>query len=91
MTRALKAEITVLHLSQVGEANLDPSIRYETADPNLSIADNLRVAIGKLKPSMVVMFTDRQRTLFQRIFYPSQTENLSFQLKVPLLVMGKKE
>lgn len=106
ITRALKAEVTVVHLSQRGEIRLDPAIvtrvwqeefdyplqlHYENADPALSLADNLQAAIRKLKPSLVVMFTDRQRTLFQRVFYPSQTENLSFHLKVPLLVMGKKE
>ncbi len=106
VTRALKAEVIVVHFPQPGEARLNPALankiwqkeygypvklHYETPDPDLSIADNLQIAIRKLKPSLVVMFTDRKRTLFQRIFYPSQTENLSFQLKVPLLVMGKKE
>lgn len=106
ITRPLKAELIVVHFPQPGEARLDPELakkiwqkeygypvqlRYETADPALSLADNLQGAIRNLKPSLVVMFTDRQRTLFQRIFYPSQTENLSFQLKVPLLVMGKKQ
>lgn len=106
ITRALNAEVMVVHFPQPGEARLDPALankiwqkeygypvklHYEIPDPNLSIADNLQIAIRKLKPSLVVMFTDRKRTLFQRVFYPSQTENLSFQLKAPLLVMGKKE
>lgn len=106
ITRPLKPEVTVVHLAQPGEALLDPALvnqlwekeygypvqlHYESADPSFSVAENLQKAISKGKPSLVVMFTDRKRTLFQRLFYPSQTEKISFQLKVPLLVFGKKE
>lgn len=106
LTRALKAELIVMHFPQPAEVRLDPALvnkvwqkefgypvrlQYKIADPALSLADNLQKAIAKLKPSMVGMFTDRKRTLFQRVFYPSQTESLSFDLKVPLLVMGKRE
>lgn len=106
ITRSLNAEVVVTHFPQPGETILEPSLvntiwekqfgypvklHYESADPRLSLAENLQGLIGKLKPSLVVMFTDRQRTLFQRLFYPSQTEQLSFQVKVPLLVFGKKE
>jgi nucleotide-binding universal stress UspA family protein len=106
ITRPLNAEVVVTHFPQPGETILNPALvnatwekqfgypvklRYESADPGLSLAENLQGLIGKMKPSLVVMFTDRQRTPFQRLFYPSQTERLSFQLKVPLLVLGKKE
>jgi len=106
ITRPLNAEVIVTHFPQPGETILDPALlatiwekqfgypvrlRYESADPGLSLAENLQGVIGRLKPSLVVMFTDRQRTLFQRLFYPSQSERLSFQVKVPLLVLGKKE
>ncbi|HEV2355855.1 MAG TPA: universal stress protein [Puia sp.] len=104
LTRPLRAEVIVVHFPQPGEPILDPTfvnkvwekeygyplqLRYQTGDPALSLAENLQEAIGKLKPSLVVMFTDQQRTHFQRVFYPSQAERLSFQVKVPLLVMGK--
>lgn len=106
ITRPLKAEVVVVHFAQPGEVLLNPALvnqrwetecgypvrlHYERADPGLSVAENLQKAISKRKPSLVVMFTDRRRTLFQRLFYPSQAERMSFQLKIPLLVFGKRE
>jgi len=106
ITRALKAELEVIHFLEPGGTRLDPmlmtkvwekeygypsQLRIESADPNLSMAENLQNAIRRVKPSLLAMFTDRQRTLFQRLFYPSQAKRLSFDLTVPLLVLAKKE
>jgi hypothetical protein len=38
------------------------------------------------KPSVLIMFTNQQRTFFQKLFLSSKAEELSFQAKVPLLV-----
>jgi len=104
ISRSLGASLTVLHLSILGEPRLDPALImklwekeygckidlvYQTEDPTLSLAGNLQLAIDRIKPSMVVMFTDRQRTFFQRVFYPSQAESLSFRSEVPLLVFAR--
>jgi nucleotide-binding universal stress UspA family protein len=105
ITRALKADLMVIHFLEPGGTRLDPALlnkvwekeygysiqlRFERADPDLSLAENLQKAIRRVKPSLVAMFTDRRRTLFQRLFYPSQAERLSFDLTVPLLVLTKK-
>jgi nucleotide-binding universal stress UspA family protein len=106
ITRSLHAEIIVVHFNETGEVRLNPSLvnkvwekqygypvklRYESADPDLSLVENLQGVISRLNPSLVVMFTDRRRTLYQRLLNPSQSESLSFQLKVPLLVFGKMQ
>jgi len=105
LTRPLGAKITVVHFATIGELKLDPSLIskvwkeqygckidlvYGNMDPTLTLADNLQLAVRRLKPSMVVMFTDRQRTWFQRLLYPSQSGRMSSLSKVPLLVMAKQ-
>ncbi|HXD78564.1 MAG TPA: universal stress protein [Puia sp.] len=106
LTRPLRAEIMAVHIREKGDAKPDPSmvskvwsrqcgcrvdLLYENADPDLPMADNLRAAIRRLKPSMVVMFTDRNKDFFQRLFYPSQAERMALAPGVPLMIMAKSE
>lgn len=100
----LKASLRVTHVAWRGETMLDPALMgkvwsqeygypvnmsYEPADPALSVAGNLDVVIRRRKPSLVILFTDRERSGFDRLFFPSQSEGLSFRTRVPLLVLGK--
>jgi nucleotide-binding universal stress UspA family protein len=104
IARDLKASLSVMHIAWVGETRLDPafmakvwsqkyaypvSMRYEAAEPSLSVAGNLNAVIRRRKPSLVIMFSDRERTGFDRLFFPSQAEGLSFRTNAPLMVIGK--
>ena len=106
IARDLKASLAVTHIAWRGEAILDTgfmgrvwseqygypvAMRYEPADSSLSVADNLNMVIRRRKPSLVIMYTNRERTGFERLFFPSQAEGLSFKTNVPLLVLGKVE
>lgn len=59
-------------------------------DLNLSLIENLRKQIRVLKPSLLVMFTNQNRSFFERLFLSSKAEELSFQTDVPLLVFGQQ-
>ncbi|MES1159938.1 MAG: universal stress protein [Bacteroidota bacterium] len=100
----LKATVNVLHLTQPGEVKLDRELieevfsrdfrydlkfNFKTEDPGRTQVGNLQHEIATLRPSLVIMFTHQDRNLFQRIFFPSRTESLAFDLKTPLLVFGK--
>ena len=104
MARDLGASLSVTHIAWRGETQLDTALmgkvwseqygypvamRYEPADSALSVAGNLNAVIRRRRPSLVVMFTDRERTGFERLFFPSQAEGVSFKTNVPLLVFGK--
>lgn len=90
IARPLGAKTDILHFLQPGDSQQMPGVIYRTADPALSLADNLQQAVRALRPSMVVMFTDRHRSWVQRFLYPSQSKRMSFNLTVPLLVMAKR-
>jgi nucleotide-binding universal stress UspA family protein len=99
-----KATIEVLHFTWPDEITFDEKsieaafkkeyeydlkMHFEKNDAAHSLVENLQNQIRIRNPSVVIMFTNQERTLFQRIFFSSKTEELSFHLKVPLLVFNK--
>ncbi|MBS1914723.1 MAG: universal stress protein [Bacteroidetes bacterium] len=100
---SLKAKIIVVHVAFPNEAPGEEAIYHafgkKKAGVELKIVranivnslyKNLEIEINKMKPSLVVMFTHRDRNFLQKIIYPSGAENLSFETNVPLLVFPKK-
>lgn len=100
----LKATVEVLHFTWPDEITFDEKnieaafkkqykyglkIHFEKNDAVHSLIQNLQNQIRIRKPSVVIMFTNQQRTFFQKLFLSSKAEKLSFQVKVPLLVFNK--
>jgi len=102
--KPLKATIELLHLKSVME-NSDNLKAVETAvkkiaaypvnfnftsrNPNESLIKDVETAIKKMKPSMMIMFTEQNRGWFEKIFLSSKSAEYSFNAKVPLLVFNK--
>jgi nucleotide-binding universal stress UspA family protein len=100
----LKAAIEVLHFTWPDEITFDENtteaaykkqykyglkIHFEKNDASHSLIQNLQNQIRIRKPSVVIMFTNQKRTFFQKLFLSSKAEDLSFKLRVPLLVFSK--
>ncbi|HEY8967604.1 MAG TPA: universal stress protein [Puia sp.] len=100
----LRADLHILHLvgpdEQVPDKNLfekvlnhefhiETHIHLEVMDETRSVAANIHKFIQRTRPSLVVMFTDQQRTLFEKIFYPSKAESVAFRTHTPLLAYSK--
>lgn len=100
----LKAKIDVLHYTWPHEFFLDKDsietelkkqysygikLHLEKNDAVQSLIQNLQSQVRIKKPSVVIMFTKRNRTFFEKIFLSSKSEELSFKTKVPLLVYNK--
>jgi hypothetical protein len=100
----LKATIEVLHFTWPDEITFDENtseaafkkqykyglkIHFEKNDAAHSLIQNLQNQIRIRKPSVVTMFTNQQRTFFQKLFLSSKAEDLSFKLRAPLLVFSK--
>ena len=69
--------------------NYDLTLHVEKNDEVDSLIEILQNQIKIRKPSIVIMFTDQKRTFFEKLFLSSKAEELSFQVKVPLLVFSK--
>ena len=100
----LKAATEIIHFTRPDEIIFDKKIietafnkkykhglkkRFEKNDAIQSLIENLQSQIRKTKPSVVTMFTNQQRALFDKIFLSGKAEELSFETKLPLLVFNK--
>lgn len=100
----LKAQIEILHFTWPGETaavekmtvtalhkkyKYGLKMHYENNDAVHSLTENIQQQINTRKPSLVIMFTNQERTFFQKLFLSSKAEELSFKTKVPLLVFNK--
>jgi hypothetical protein len=79
----------VLEVAVEKLADYDIKLNLKKSDPDKSLINKIESAIKESKPSMLVMFTEQNRTLFQRIFLPGKSAEYSFNSKVPLLVFNK--
>jgi nucleotide-binding universal stress UspA family protein len=100
----LKATIELLHFTtpletitdaKIVEAAIKKLTKFEIkvsikhTDFVKSMVANLETSIQKTRPSMLIMFTEQNRNLFQKIFLSSKSAEYSFESKVPLLVFNK--
>ena len=103
-TKPLKAKVELLHFHYPAEISTNKKmmdeavkkfskhkIRLHLEDINLAetLIANIEAAIKKSKPSMMIMFTEQNRSFFDKIFISSKAAEYSFNAKVPLLVFNK--
>jgi hypothetical protein len=106
LARRLGTELHILHLVGPDERvpdrilfekvikqefHVECQIHLVIMDETRSVASNLNKFIRQMKPSLVIMFTDQQRTVFEKIFFPSKTESYAFRTRTPLLTMPKQK
>ncbi|MBL0199949.1 MAG: universal stress protein [Chitinophagaceae bacterium] len=100
---ALCAKVDVVHFAWPGELQFEEealeklsrdyeyglNVDIEECDPSVSLNERLQKTILKRKPSVVIMFSNKERNLMQKLFLSSKAKELSFSLKAPLLVYCK--
>ena len=104
LATSLRSTLKVLHfdyeiglkenqekLTQIAQKfeNKNVKFQYKKLNAIYPLNDHLRKAITLIKPSLVVLFTKQNRNWFNRLFLPSESAELSFTAKVPLLVYRK--
>lgn len=99
----LQAKVEALHLVSIQAQApdeetvkaLQKTVNYEVdfqikeKDIVLPMIDHLKKQIALQKPSMLILFTDQHRSLFQKIFLSSLSEDLAFQPTIPMLIFNK--
>ena len=103
-TKPLKAKVELLHfhypyemtnnkkminevVKKISKHNI--KLHLEDINPAETLITNIEVTIKKLKPSMMIMFTEQNRSFFDKIFLSSKSGEYSFNAKIPLLVFNK--
>jgi nucleotide-binding universal stress UspA family protein len=102
--KALKAKIELLHfkypveiianekiMSEVVNKISKYNVKLHLAKINLAenLISNIETAVKQSMPSMMIMFTQQNRSFFEKIFLSSKSAEYSFNAKVPLLVFNK--
>lgn len=102
--KSIKAKIELLHFDFPAEHHVkeklmtDAKKKYSKQNISLHLANlnignsfvsNLEGAVKKSKPSLLVMFRQTQKNIFDKIFVPSYSTEFTFISKVPMIVYAK--
>jgi nucleotide-binding universal stress UspA family protein len=55
----------------------------------LPLVEKVAAYLKRSKPEMLIMFTNRERGFFERIFLPSKSAELASSTKIPMLIFSK--
>jgi nucleotide-binding universal stress UspA family protein len=105
LAKLLNAKVELLHflnpLESVDSGNIKTSVKkftkykvqmsIKTRDPINTLIADIEDAIKSTKPSLLIMFTDLNRSIFQRIFLSGKAAEYAYNPKVPLLVFNKSK
>jgi len=102
----LKARLEMLHLiytdeiipdkklaekSLKAEVHYPVSVNYKKINIENTILEEIDSVMEKVKPSVLVLFTHQNRSMIDRILFPSVAEEYCFSGKTPLLTFNKKD
>ncbi|MBG6234171.1 nucleotide-binding universal stress UspA family protein [Pedobacter sp. CAN_A7] len=103
-TQPLDAQLELLHFTNPGDELIEPAQKeainkkiseyqlithFEKLDIEKTLIVNMNEAFEKSKPSMVIMFTQQNRSFFEKIFSSSISAEYATMSDIPLLVFKK--
>lgn len=104
--RPIHASVEMMHIAypyefafdkELAEATLQKKTDYKVTilnpqrDITNALLQDIEHAVKISKPSLLVLFTHQSRSMFEKLFFPSNAEEYSFYGKIPLLTFNKKE
>lgn len=104
--RPIHASVAMMHISypyefafdkELAEATLRKKTDYKISlltpqrDITNALLEDMDEAIRVSRPSLLVLFTHQSRSMFEKLFFPSNAEEYSFYGKIPLLTFNKQE
>jgi nucleotide-binding universal stress UspA family protein len=103
-TQPLDVQLELLHFTNPGDELIEPAQKevinkkiseyqlithFEKLNIEKTLIDNMNEAFKKSKPSMVIMFTQQNRSFFEKIFSSSISAEYATISDIPLLVFKK--
>jgi len=104
--RPIHATVAMMHISypyefsydrELAEATLQKKADYQVSlltperDITRTLLEDIDRAIKSARPSLLVLFNHQSRSVFEKLFFPSNAEEYSFYGKIPLLTFNKQE
>lgn len=59
-------------------------------DLSLTLIENINKYLKRRKHSIMLMFTNTKRNFFEELLFPSNAVSLSFQTKLPMMIVNKR-
>lgn len=101
--KPLEAQVELLHFNSLAESldseevqatvqkfsDYNVQVKVENTDYVKALIAHIKDAIHSSQTSMLVMFTEQNRSFFQKIFVSSKAADYSFDAPVPLLTFKK--
>ena len=84
-----KSELELVEKSIKGIAAYDVKFETTVRNPDVGLVADIEEVVKNIQPSVMIMFTEQNRTWFDKIFISSKSAEYSFNAKVPLLVFHK--
>ncbi|HTN21090.1 MAG TPA: universal stress protein [Pelobium sp.] len=105
LARSLQVNVEVLHFSfpsdisrnTVATEHFRKQLNYpvkfniQENDFQYTLVKNIATAAEKASPSLLVMFTNQTKSFFEKLLFSSNSENVAFNTKVPLLIFRKNK
>lgn len=103
--KPLQTKVELLHINypwelvvdkELAEASLERKLdypihlHYQGRNIEQALLEQISDAMKATNPDLLVMFTNQERSLFERLFLSSKAEEYSFGAKVPLLCFRKE-
>lgn len=96
----LHAAVEVLHFTWPDENRAEKdnfskdyeygfTLSFPPHNVSKKLINNLHEVVKEKQPSILIMFTNQEKNFWQKLFSPSKTEQISFEIEVPLLVFKK--
>ena len=100
--RPLKLPVEVLHFSWPNEdhskndelnRDYEYGLTFSFPPHNVrhKLITNLQDQVSEKQPSVFIMFTNQEKSFWEKLITPSKTEQLSFKIEVPMMVFKKEK
>lgn len=103
LAKPLQAKVEVLNFSFPSELRKNTEIienfqktsdypiefNIQENDLQNTLVENIATATEQSQPSLVVMFTNQNKSIFEKLLFSSNSEDVAFNTKVPLLIFKK--
>jgi nucleotide-binding universal stress UspA family protein len=103
--KPLNASVELIHFKAPEEDILNPEetekinsklseyqirTNFKNIDYDKTLIENIESEIQRRKPEMLIMFTQQERTFFQKIFMSSMSADYAALSAIPILIFNKK-
>jgi hypothetical protein len=102
--QSIGASLGIFHHLGAQDFNVDPTLikqliktktdypvelHLQETDLVKPLVEHIKKAVVEISPSLLIMFTDQNKTMLENILFPSTTKSFVYESPVPLVIFKK--